>query len=152
MKDLTEKKKTKIFIADDESWYLEGLKDALEAEGYEVIIERRMTGTRALEIMKDPKLQIDILILDIMMDLGSELADELSNDRTETGIIVCKKIRDEIKWRFPIICLTVINDESILNQMRQMGCVILKKADVGIKEILESVRNAEESLKDLLSI
>jgi len=136
--------KIRIFIADDESWYLEGVKDALEAERYEVIIERRMTGTRILEIMKDPKLQIDILILDIMMDPGSELADELSNDGTKTGIIVCKKIREVIKQNepdFPIICLTVVDDESILDQMRQMHCIVLKKTEVGIKEILESVRN-----------
>ena len=143
MSKLGTNKKTRIFIADDERWYLEGVKDALESEGYEVIIESRMTGTRAIEIMRDPGSQIDILILDIMMDPGPELAKILDNG-TRTGVVVCKIIREEFP-DVPIICLTVVNDESIINQMVNMGCKVLRKTEVGIREILEAVRIAEKS-------
>lgn len=137
--------KTRIFVADDEMWYLEGVSDALESEGYEVIMEPGMTGTKALEILRDPESRIDILILDIMMDPGPELVKEVPSG-TRTGISVCRKIRQDIKSDdpgFPIICLTVVDDESILSHVTEMDCTVLRKAEAGISDILEAVKNAE---------
>jgi len=136
---------TKILIADDEAWYAEGVTDALESEGYEVIMEPRMTGTRTLEIMRDPSFHVDILIMDIIMDPGSELVQEVDTG-LQTGIKVLEKIREKIKAKnsgFPIICLTAVQDESMLSQIREMDCKVLKKSEVSISDILEAVRTAE---------
>lgn len=147
MVNLAGSSKIKILIADDEVWYAEGVTNALESEGYEVIIEPRMTGTRVLEIMRDPSFHIDILILDMMMYPGSELAQEVDN-QTSTGITVCKKIRTDIRRdapNFPIVCLTAVTDESKLSEMSQMGCFILKKAEVSIFEIVGIIKDIERS-------
>ncbi len=141
---------TRILIADDEMWYLEGVRDALRSKGYEVLGEPRMTGDKCLQMVKSksPESRVDILILDIMMDPGPKLAEEVSNS-THTGVTVCRKIREEIKPNdpsFPIICLTAVTDDSVLDEMRQMECTVLKKAEVGVNEIIEAVKSAEQSI------
>ncbi|MFC1713008.1 response regulator [Candidatus Poribacteria bacterium] len=142
------KPNTKILVADDELWYLEGVRDALESEGYEVITESRMTGDRCLEIVKNLDAQIDILILDIMMNPGPKLAKEVISS-THTGVAVCRKIREEIKPNnpgFPIICLTAVNDNLVLGEMRQMGCAVLKKAEVGVSDIIKAAKSSEQQI------
>ena len=138
--------RTRILLADDELWYMEGLKDAFVSEGYEVIAEPRMTGTRVLEIMRDPESRIDVLILYIMMDPGSELAGQVPNS-TQTGVSVLRKIREEAKpgkSDLPVICLTVVDDEYTLKQLAQIDSTvrILRKADVDVHDILEAVKTA----------
>lgn len=134
--------RTKILLADDELWYMEGIEDALESEGYEPMLLQGITGDKILEIMRDEDHNIDLIILDIMMDPGPQLAEEVNS--TETGILVLTKLLDEVKSEsrnFQIIILTVIDDRETISKINQLDpdIPILEKSRVGVDDILRIV-------------
>ncbi len=86
-------RKIKILVAEDDSNIREGLRDALEFEGYEVF--EAANGSKALEVYA--KLRPDLILLDVMMP-------------RKNGYDVCREIRHG-NPDIPIIMLTAKGEE-----------------------------------------
>jgi CheY-like chemotaxis protein len=129
----------KILIADDEPWFVQPLKDALEFEGYEV--ENVRTGSETLAKIRSENERPDVLILDIMMDPGEMQGPHQGG--TRTGIVVLGKIRQELglsATTFPVICLTVVDDNSVRKNVRQLDAECLFKKDFRLSDVVRLVR------------
>lgn len=155
--------KTKILIAEDEKWYLEGVVDYLKENGYECSIMQEVTGANILEVVLNSDLKFDILMMCIMMHAGSEeLKEELHRELREklqrkvseeecyTGLTVIRKIREK-KPDLPIVVITVVDDPEILKEIRDMGCQVVQKVESESKEskpkeILKAVQEAEKKI------
>lgn len=91
---MTDVKKRKILVIDDEVNLLEVMKTNLEIEGYEVVTE--MTGETGLvsALVEQP----DVIILDIMMP-------------DVDGWEICRRLRSDPRTRYtPIIMLTALGE------------------------------------------
>ncbi|TSC52383.1 MAG: hypothetical protein CEO40_243 [Parcubacteria group bacterium LiPW_72] len=150
--------KPRILIAESEKWYLEGIVDGLQVNGYECSIMQEVTGANILEVVLNSDLKFDILMMCIMMHAGSEeLKEELHKELREklkrkvteeeayTGLLVIKKIREK-KPDLPIIVVTVVDDPVILKEIRDMGCQILQKTESEPKDILKAIQEAEKKI------
>jgi CheY-like chemotaxis protein len=112
--------KTILFV-DDEQWLMEGMVDGLEAYGYRVICAAN--GTQALELIEEN--DIDLVLLDIMMPPGGRIEDATYGRRT--GVELCRILREEMELKIPILCLTVVTDSAVHNELRKYGAVVRVK-------------------------
>src|ERR1700690_4077576 len=101
--------KTILFV-DDEPWFHEPLRCALEARGYECPYVTDMTSALELLAVKD----VAVVVTDIMMSAGKNFPEI---DSQETGFHFIDKLR--AGWpHTPIVCLSVIGDEAKLRRIR----------------------------------
>jgi CheY-like chemotaxis protein len=125
-----------ILIIDDEPWYVEPLRDALENEGYNIL--QASDAGAAYELTKSQR-GIDLIIMDVMMPPGGEIAGDYEGF-TRTGVGLCEKIRKEsglAPEALPIICLTVVQDDTVKARMQSLGVVFLSKATTSIRTLIE---------------
>ena len=99
-----------ILYADDEPWFVEALFEALTDAGY--LLKKVKNGTEVLRYLKMADVLPDLIILDVIMPTGEDIAE--TNGGRRTGIKVHEIIRKEMHViETPIIFLTVVDDSSI---------------------------------------
>ncbi|MFQ6044384.1 MAG: response regulator transcription factor [Candidatus Poribacteria bacterium] len=126
-------RKKRILFIDDEPYEMKSIRDALEhSERYEVSLAQ--TGDEALKIIHSGK-EFDLFILDVIMPSESDKRPP-ENNRT-TGLRIAKEIRKKFP-RTPIICLSVVTDRWVKNQMRELGAYYIEKPALP-SEVLEEV-------------
>ena len=104
---MSEKNIKTILFADDD-WFVDSFVAELQDAGYRVL--QTTTGSSTLNTLTNN--EVNLLILDIMMPPGEGLTDSAGGKRT--GIRVAEIIRKEMKLSLPIIYMTVISDEEVL--------------------------------------
>ncbi len=123
-----------VLLIDDEQGFLEPLADALEYEGHRVLKAR--SAEQALEILD--REQVDLVTIDIMLDPGAQLADDIESHRT--GIYLCQTIRSE----FPHIdafCISVVSDMKTIRMIERLGVRFLRKGETPLRTVLNMIRS-----------
>ena len=123
----------KILFADDELHYIEALLEIANAEGYEVVTCRQAADAVALVQAGD----IACVVLDIMMDPGNGLA---GTPPHEAGLTAVDRIL-QIKNHPPIICLSVISDQTIINGLKRHGVLYLRKAETSVTKAWDLIES-----------
>ncbi len=125
--------KTILFV-DDEPWYHESLRIALESKGYECLSASDMTT--ALGILNSR--EIAVVVTDIMMPAGKDFP---TIDSQETGFHFIKKLRAE--WpQTGIVCLSVIGDEAKILPLRRLKIDYLRKGEVPLATGVQTIERA----------
>jgi len=123
-----------ILLIDDDQAFLEPLADALEFEGHHILKAR--TADEALEILKQK--QVDLVTIDIMLDPGDALKDEV--DSHSTGIFLC----EEITRKYPQIdafCISVVSEMRIIRKIESLGIRFLRKGETPLRTVLNMLRS-----------
>jgi len=123
----------RILFIDDEPHEVSSIRDALEYEQYEVILATN--GEEAFEKIKSG--HFNLVILDIIMPSEGEKPDP-ANART-TGVRVGQAIR-EVFPRIPIICLSVVTDRRVQNQIKELGLSFYIEKPALPSKVLEEVK------------
>ncbi len=114
-------KRTRILVAEDDAHIRDGLSDALEAEGYEVVVAR--DGTEAVDLFRRDGCAL--MVLDIMMPGLS-------------GFDVCREIRKR-DAAVPILFLTAKSEEIDKVIGLELGADDYLTKPFGIRELLARV-------------
>ena len=103
--------KKAILFADDEPWFHEPVRLALESKGFECLCAT--DATAAVEIMAYRN--IAVAVVDVMMPAGKDFP---LVDSQEAGFHLVKKLRSS--WPgVAIVCLSVIGDASKIDALRR---------------------------------
>lgn len=125
--------KTVLFV-DDEPWFHESLRYALELKGIECLTVTDMTS--ALQAMKTG--EISVVVTDIMMPAGSSFP---NIDSQETGFHLIRiLVRDWPKTK--VVCLSVIGDQTKIRSLRQYGIEYLRKGEVPLATAVDKILKA----------
>jgi DNA-binding response OmpR family regulator len=117
--------KSKILIAEDDSFLLLAVKDKLSRAGFDVITA--VNGIEALEKMRSFK--PDLVLLDLVMPQkgGFDTLEDVQRDKA------LKKI--------PIIILSNLGHESDVKKAEELGAVdYIVKANFSLKKVVEKVK------------
>lgn len=125
--------KTILFV-DDEPWYHESIRYALESREYKCLVATDMTA--ALEMLNAN--EVSVVVTDIMMPAGKGFPHV---DSQETGFHLIKKLRAE-RPQTSIVCLSVIGDESKILPLRKMKIDYLRKGEVTLETALQTIERA----------
>jgi CheY-like chemotaxis protein len=125
--------KTILFV-DDEPWYHESIRFALESKKYKCLVATDMTA--ALEILSTN--EIAVVVTDIMMPAGKDFP---NIDSQETGFHLIKKLRAE-QPQTAIVCLSVIGNESKIRPLRSMRIDYLRKGEVPLSTAIQTIERA----------
>jgi DNA-binding NarL/FixJ family response regulator len=123
-----------ILLGDDEQHALLPLKLKLHAKGYRVL--EASTVEVVLELLKATT--VDLVIIDIMMDPGESLRQEL--DAHTAGAQALPLIK-QISPRTKIICLSVISDHSIMKMVRKSGALFVSKGETSLRKMSEIIES-----------
>ncbi len=96
-----------ILFVDDELRRMESVVEQLEMDGLRVHTAPGVD--QALAALHNDKGEIDFVILDIMMDLGSTLEHEDTEEGLRTGVHLFERIR-KVKPTVPVMVLTNADD------------------------------------------
>ena len=125
-----------ILMVDDEPWFVEPLKDALEFEGFDVVSVAN--GGAAIDRLKAASPGIDLVLLDIMCDPGALEGD--TQDGTRTGVVLAKYIRETLgrdSATLPVLCVTVLTDDDVKADMELLGIELLTKGNTAVGAIVD---------------
>lgn len=111
----------KILVVEDEPSLVFTLRDTLESEGYEVLVDE--DGSQAVEMAKEHK--PDLMILDIMLP-------------DKSGYDILQEIRTE-KLTFPVIVLTAKDQEPDKVKGLNLGADDYLTKPFGVKELLARI-------------
>lgn len=126
-------KKT-ILFADDEPWFHEPIRLALESKGFECLCATDVTSAMEIIALRD----VEVAVVDVMMPAGSAFP---SMDSQEAGFHLVKKLRDQ--WpHVEIICLSVIGDASKVELIRKLRADYLRKGEVPLARVVETIERA----------
>ena len=116
----------KILVVDDDQFLVDLVFDKLTKSGFTV--SKALDGVQALEIAQKEKL--DLILLDLIMP-GMD------------GIATLKKLKENERTKtIPVIILTNLNDDQLINQIKQFGGQgYLIKNEHNIDTIVEAVNN-----------
>jgi|ERR1700683_1673607 len=125
--------KTVLFV-DDEPWFHEPLRYALEAKGYECLFVTDMS--LALETLE--RSQVSVVVTDIMMPAGKDYP---NLDSQETGFHLIQKVR--ANWpQTGVVCLSVIGDQSKIRPLRAYKIDYLRKGEVPLATVVQTIERA----------
>lgn len=125
--------KTILFV-DDEPWFHESIRYALEAKGYKCLSATDMTA--ALDILNVT--EIAVVVTDIMMPAGKDFP---SVDSQETGFYFINKLK--AGWpQTAIVCLSVIGEEAKLRPLRSFHIEYLRKGEVPLATAIQTIQRA----------
>jgi CheY-like chemotaxis protein len=125
-----------VLFVDDEPWFHESLRFALESKGFECHFRTDMTS--ALEFLKNN--QVSVVVTDIMMPAGKDFPEV---DSQETGFFFVKKLKTEMP-EIRIICLSVIGDEAKIRSLRGLRIDYLRKGEVPLSTVIQSIEREAE--------
>lgn len=111
----------KVLVVEDEPSLVFTLRDTLESEGYEVLVNE--DGSKAVEMAKEHK--PDLMILDIMLP-------------GKSGYDILQEIRNE-KLTFPVIMLTAKDQEPDKVKGLNLGADDYLTKPFGVKELLARI-------------
>jgi CheY-like chemotaxis protein len=104
----------RILIIDDDKFPTTYYVKYLQATGkFDVRWEQRID--RILQYLSEP---YDVVILDIMMPPGDELAGEDCSNGMTSGVVILNKLRS-LHPKLPILILTNVKDETTLERCRK---------------------------------
>jgi CheY-like chemotaxis protein len=121
-----------VLIVDDEKGYVEGLRDALEYEGFKVLTAT--TAEEALRILKNE--QVDLATVDIMMPPGRSLESQARS--YGTGVVLCRTIK-KLYPRTHIICISVVSDRNTINAVQSQNIRFFRKGEVPLRTVLDAI-------------
>ena len=125
--------KTILFV-DDEPWYHESIRYALESRKYKCLVATDMTS--AVEILTTN--EIAVVVTDIMMPAGKDFP---HIDSQETGFHLINKLRAE-QPQTAIVCLSVIGNEAKIRPLRAMRIEYLRKGEVPLSTAIQTIERA----------
>ncbi|MBI5684468.1 MAG: response regulator [Verrucomicrobia bacterium] len=110
-----------VLFADDELDKIEGLIEIVKSEGYTVLTCCDASSAVRLATTR----QIDCIVIDVMMDPGSDLG----GDPQVAGLAAIDAILKQ-RPKQGIICCSVIGDQTIVKQLKRRGVLYLKKGEM----------------------
>lgn len=122
-----------ILFVDDELQYIEALFAVAEAEGYQVVTVRNASA--AFQVIAGGG--VDCVLMDIMIDPGSDMPEV---DPHLAGLAAIDRIIKD-PHHPPVICLSVISDQKIINSLKRKGVLYLRKGETSLNkawQIIES--------------
>lgn len=97
----------KILVVEDDFYLMEGIKDILELDGYQVLTAG--SGNNALDVLRKQKELPDLIVSDIMMP-GMD------------GYDLLREVRGKALWnKIPFIFLTAKGERSDANKGKELG-------------------------------
>lgn len=133
----------KILIADEEKWFLEAITDRIDSEYGVNRYDFVFNGFDALESLE--KKDYKLIILDMMMPLGGNLELPKNEPNNMFGIYILKLIREKNK-KVPVVCYTILDDNIIKRQIKELDGIHICKLNEDsyenlFKQINKSLRN-----------
>jgi DNA-binding NarL/FixJ family response regulator len=122
----------RVFLLDDHEIVRRGLRDVLEAEGFEVVGE---AGTAAEALARIPATSPDVAVLDVRLPDGD-------------GVQVCREIRDR-RPDLPCLMLTSFADDEALFDAIMAGASGYVLKQIRGADLVEAIRQVAEG-KSLL--
>jgi DNA-binding response OmpR family regulator len=127
-----EKEKNKrILWIEDDYYHLQGLVKPLKKEGFEIIIAKCYEDAKKI---LDDNIDLDMVLLDLIIPYsltGSIVRKKKENDYqnqvetpddlVENGINLFNYIRKDLKLNIPIIILSIVSNEDIINRLNENG-------------------------------
>src|SRR5262245_45141686 len=110
-----------VLFADDELHFIEGLIETVKAEGYSVLTCR--DASTAIQLATSTR--VDCLVIDIMMNPGSTMAEQ---DPQTAGLAAIDSIL-KANPRQSIICYSVISDAGLIRSLKNRGVLYLRKGE-----------------------
>lgn len=121
-----------ILFVDDEPWFHESLRYALEAKGFECLSATDMS--EAIRTMGSR--EIAVVVTDIMMPAGADFSDI---DSQEAGFHLINRLRKS--WpETRIICLSVIGDQFKIRSLRRQNIQYLRKGEVPLATAVQTIQ------------
>jgi len=125
-----------ILLVDDDIDHTSGIEQRLVMDGFEV--DRATNAKQAYNKIENGKYYG--VILDIMMPSGGLFGYDQTDQDIRTGILLCKKIREDFDGRLRIIGLTNHHDEDIKRSFVDSGGeVCLEKIQLGVAGIISEM-------------
>src|SRR4029077_14212041 len=100
-----------LLFVDDEPWFTESLRITLEEKGFRCVGRTDASGGWRFISSSE----VSALITDIMMPPGEDFSDL---DSSEVGYHFVDKVRSKYP-RMPIICLSVIGDQTKIQSLKR---------------------------------
>lgn len=122
----------RVFLLDDHEIVRRGLRDVLEAEGFEVVGE---AGTAAEALARIPATSPDVAVLDVRLPDGD-------------GVQVCREIRDK-RPDLPCLMLTSFADDEALFDAIMAGASGYVLKQIRGEDLVDAIRQVAEG-KSLL--
>lgn len=121
-----------VLIVDDEKGYAEGLQDALDYEGFRVLMAT--TAEEALRILHSER--VDLATVDIMMPPGRSLESQARSYMT--GVKLCRTIRQHYP-RTHVICISVVTDRDTIKEIESQNIRFFRKGEAPLRTILNAI-------------
>ena len=125
--------KKRILWIEDDADMLMGLVRPLERDGHEIVVAKN--EREALEKVNESESDFDLLLFDIIIPTG------IQGDMGEVpfvGMRLLEKLLVEMKIKTPIIVLSVVRDQEMINEMNSLG----------VKEVLPKGAYLPSKLKE----
>jgi CheY-like chemotaxis protein len=153
---MPKKRKTIIWV-DDERFALTNYKTLLEAKGYNVLCAYSLNEGK--KYVKENHEIIDLIIIDIMMDLGDEMEldesdSELAKGGYESGLVLARWIKKHYS-RLPILICSAFADEGARRWFEENAVGYLPKHELlgmrdldSLVEYIDNVINPHRRMKE----
>jgi len=133
------KEKPEILYIEDEIDLEKEFPEILAIEGYDV--DKARNGDEALQKLRNHGKEYDLIILDIMMPTGEEIApDQSAKGGFETGKVILKKLRHELKLQIPVIVLTAYSKPETEDELRSFGISEFLGKPTSLTELLRYIK------------
>ena len=110
-----------ILYLDDDKYEMLGYSERLEFDGFSV--KYCLTPDEAYNLLKSGY-KPDLIVSDLIMRQSSQ---ETANESHYAGVNFSKVVREDLKINCPIIILTVVTEQSVLETVKKHDVIILSK-------------------------
>src|SRR4029077_9659464 len=114
------------------------MRITLEAHGFRCEVKREATAAWQYLLSN----AVSVLITDIMMPAGEAFANV---DSAEAGYAFIEKVRRKFP-RMSIVCLSVIGDQSKIQELKKKGVQYLRKGETPLKTAVRLVESKATGL------
>jgi CheY-like chemotaxis protein len=127
-----------LWIEDDLAGPQDPKVKTLQEENADMEIDIVRNGTEALEYLRTHA--PDVVILDIMMAPGAELAGDDVRNGYETGFALLRRIRGQLRLLMPVIVLTAYPKMMPENEQRELRIAEYLSKPVKMVKLAELIR------------